>query len=220
MTTPAQRHEIGKIVVSCLSWLRCAIAINVMNVKVFVTSAMLACVFIALKCGLSIAAKGIVVFGFLRVAGKSLFIRSKPFMYFAHFMLALAFTASLLRPRPVNKIISTRIAHKNSPNRCFPVFSAKHFKVRSVLLGAVVISTVAANFLSAARWFKRNATNYAVLFYIPTLSFTMNLESARLASLHVWGAFINHCCAVWASQFAVFFHTQVNLKLNTSNHNI
>ena len=152
MATSAQRHQIIQRVVSRLSRGSCAVSVNVMNAQVALRSTVTTGKSISLKSLGSVPAKGIVVLGLLDVLGMKVGVFSKPFTYFCSAFCALAFFASNLRARAVNKIISAIQALLNCVDGCCALLCTKVSKVYDICLGAKNWAALSARFLRRGRW--------------------------------------------------------------------
>lgn len=152
MATPAQSHQIIQGVVSKLARRSRAVFINVMNAKVVSRSAVTTSESISLNGFGSVPAKGIIVFGLLDVLSMKVGVFSKPFAYFCNAFCALAFFASSLRARAVNKIISAIQALLNRVDGCCALLCTKVSKVYNICLGSKNWAALSARFLRRGRW--------------------------------------------------------------------
>lgn len=161
MAPPAQRQKIAHVVVARLSRACYSIAVNVMNLQIVVCSTMLAGVLVALKGKASIAAKTVVVFGFVGVLFKSLFVRRKPLMDASNFRSALARLASDLWAGLVNVVFTAVRAIQNCANRRATGLCSQSTKVCNVFLPFMLVFAAKAHFLARACWLVGCGTNGA-----------------------------------------------------------
>jgi len=220
MATSAKSNQIVNSIIPEFSFSSSAFAVNMVDMQVVFSLAMLTCVIVSFKGCFSIASKGIIIFSFFCVFFKSIFIRSKPLMYFFNFCLFLATWASMLWPSFINKIISTFRTHKNGANNYCTSFFPHLFKFGYILLLPISRFTGLANFLCGTRWLIVTITNNTIFNFIPRLSFTMSRKGARLASLSIWRKFSKLNIAIGAVNDSVCFHNNLNKKLKFSYYNI
>ena len=161
MAPPAQRQKIADVVVARLTRACYAIAVDVVNLQIVVCSTMLAGVLVSLKGKASIAAKTVVVFGFVGVLFEALFVRGKPLMDASNFRSSLTRLASDLWAGLVNVVFTAVRAIQNCANKRAASFGSQSTKVRNVFLTFMLVFAPKAHFLAGACWLIGCGTNGA-----------------------------------------------------------
>lgn len=145
---PTQGDKVINRLVSLMLWLERSIAVNVMDLKRIICSAVLASKIVTLKGRVAIASKVIIILGLLSIFLFETWVGVKPVMNFAYFVGFLAICAAVLRAGPISEVFTAFRAIQNSSNWSASVFSAQGFKGLGVLLFLVSILASGANFLA------------------------------------------------------------------------
>lgn len=137
--------------------------VNVMNLKTFSRTAMLAPVAVALQCFVAVASKVVVVFGSLSVLCKPLFVGRKPFVNSADFSFSLAGVAAFLRAGAVRELNAAVQAVADRAQRGRAIFDAQRSQGLDIALSAVLRLTRFADFLNRSGRLEGNGTQGAGL---------------------------------------------------------
>jgi hypothetical protein len=137
--------------------------VNVMNLKTFSRTAMLAPVAVALQCFVAVASKVVVVFGSLSVLCKPLFVGRKPFVNPAYFSLSLAGIAAFLRACSIRKFNAAVQAVADRAQRSRAIFEAQRSQGFNIPLSVVLWPTWFADLLNRSGRLESNGTQGAGL---------------------------------------------------------
>ena len=220
MTSSAKSNQIVNSIISKFFSGGSAVSINMVNMQIIFSLAVLTCVIISFKGILSIPIKEIVFPRCFRVFLKPDFVRSQPLMYFSNLCRSLARWASMLWASFINKIIGTFRTHKNRADNYCASFFPHLFKCGYVLLLPIGRFACLTNFLCSTRWFIITITNNTLFNFIPRLSFTMSRKSTRFTPLSRGSKFSNFYSTVGTVNDSVCFHNNLNKKLKCSYCNI
>ena len=132
--------------------------VNVMNLKTFIRTAMLALVAVALQCFVAVASKVVVIFGSLAVLCKPLFVGRKPFVNPANFSLSLAGIAAFLRAGSVRELNAAVQAVADRAQRGRAIFDAQRSQGLDIALSAVLRLTRFADLLNRSGRLESNGT--------------------------------------------------------------
>jgi hypothetical protein len=138
MTTTAKSLQILKDIVSVFFGGCCAVAVNVMNLKIILAAAVLAGVVVTFQSSVSISPEIVVVAGLLGVLLQTIFVGCKPLVNFANLCFSLAFCATVLWARFVNKIFATLRAVKDGAFWGYALLLPHFAKRLSILLAAII----------------------------------------------------------------------------------
>lgn len=178
-------------------------AINVMHVKIFGGSTVLASEVVAFQGFLPIAAKVVVVTCFAQVLREFWIVCERlPDLLVAS--LPGAVWAVLLRARAVNKISAAICALKRAANLHGSPFSAEALQVQDVLLPPVGGTALGAALLHRASGLVQHLANDALAFLESTAGLSVGSQGTRLASLEIGGCLRNLRSAVGAVEDPVF----------------
>jgi hypothetical protein len=206
MAAPAQRQQIFQSVVSGVFGRGNAVAVNVVNLQIIFAAAVLACVLVSLQSGFPIAAEVCVVFVLFAYSLVVLWVGSKPFVDSAHVELALAFGTPVLNTGAKHEVIT---AIRALLDRAFKwATSGKHFGLTGCfgLSFLEVFGAAGAGFLRRASRRVAGSAHHALPINKPAAGLPVGLQSARLASPHVGGGFVNCRAAIRAVEGSVFSH--------------
>lgn len=220
MTASAKSNQIVNGIIPEFFFGGSAVSVNMVNMQIIFSLAMLACVIVSFKNCCSVASKVVVIFSFFCVLLKSVFIGSKPRIYFLNFCLFLARRTSMLWASFINKIIGTFRTHKNRADNYCASFFPHLFKCGYILLLPIGRFACLTNFLCSTRWFIVTITNTALFNSIPRFSFTMSRKGARLTTLSSWCKSSNFYSTIGAVNDSVCFHNNLNKKLKFSYYSI
>lgn len=161
MARSTKRKQVFERIVSL--FFRCcrSFAVNMMNMQVVISSAVLACVAIPLKGFFSIAPKVVIIFGGFLVFCKAIFVRQKPFVNLAYFVSLLAFFASFLWARFVFKIRAAVGTLNNCANRHFSLFPSKLSKRLDIFHLPEFWFAWFASLLNGTSWLIQLVTDFA-----------------------------------------------------------
>jgi hypothetical protein len=137
--------------------------VNVMNLKHFISTAMLAPVAVALQCFVAVASKVVVVFGSLAILCKPLFVGRKPFVNPAYFSLSLAGIAAFLRAGSVRERNAAIQAVADRAQRGRAILEAQRSQGLNIPLSAVLRFTRFADLLNRSGRLESNGTQGAGL---------------------------------------------------------
>ena len=206
VTATAERQQVVQSVVSLLLGRGGSLAVDVVNVQVFLAAAMLASVIVSLQSGFTVAAEIVVIAGFFCVAFQSFFVGRKPFVNFGDFGLFLATRASLLRPSKVLKVIAAIRAHEYASDGRSAFLPTVLLKSLAVVFGAIGWPAGRANFLDRSCRLVGCFTNNANPLSKPVTGLAVGLQCTRLAPLGVWGSPNDGRAAVGTVDGAICFH--------------
>jgi hypothetical protein len=137
--------------------------VNVMNLKHFISTAMLAPVAVALQCFVAVASKVVVVFGSLSVLCKPLFVGRKPFVNLADLFFPLAGIAAFLRACSIRKLNAAVQAVADRAQRSRAILEAQCSQGLNIALSSVLGLTRFADFLNRSGRLEGNGTQGAGL---------------------------------------------------------
>jgi len=137
--------------------------VNVMNLKTFSRTAMLAPVAVALQCFVAVASKVVVVFGSLSVLCKPLFVGRKPFVNSADFSFSLAGVAAFLRAGAVRELNAAVQAVADRAQRSRAILEAQSSQGLNISLSVILWPTRFADFLNRSGRLEGNGTQGAGL---------------------------------------------------------
>ena len=166
MTTTAKGLQVLKDIVSMFLGGCRSVAVNMVNLKVILASAVLAGVIVTLQSSVPVSPKIVIVAGLLGVLFQALFIADKPFSNLAYLMSLLTAWASFLWARSVLKVLSAIGTVQNGPHRDATLFCTKFAQGFNVLLSLVFWRTAFANLLDRAGRLKYSLTHSASFWFV------------------------------------------------------
>lgn len=202
VASAAQGQQVFQCVIPQLLWSRCARAVNVVDVKIFGCSTVLASEVVAFQSLLPVASKVIVVACFAKVLRKS-WVVCKRFPDLLVTSLLGAVLAVLLGTRAVDKIGTTICALDRAADLHGSPLGAEALQVQDVLLLPVGGTALGAALLHRASGLVKHLANDALAFLESTAGLTVSGQGARLASLEIGRRLGNLRSAVGALKDAV-----------------
>jgi hypothetical protein len=166
MTTTAKGLQVLKDIVSVFLGRCSSVAVNMVNLKVILASAMLAGVIVTLQSCVPVSSEIVVVAGLLGVLLQAIFVADKPLANLAYFVRLLADRASFLRSRSVLKVFSAIGTVQNGPCGNAALFCTKFAQGFNVLLSLVFWRTAFANLLDRASRLKYSLTHSASFWFV------------------------------------------------------